>query len=227
MLNLGFVLFPALTQLDLTGPWDVLTRMPGVACHLLAHDLAPVKSASGGLLLTPTLRFADAPQLDLLCVPGGPGHVAAMEDDLLLRFLRAQAPGCRFVTAVCTGTLVLSAAGLLRGYRATTHWTSLERLATFHVAPVSERVVIDRNRITGAGVTAGIDFALVVVRQLAGDAVAREIQLQMEYEPQPPFGGSTATADLETVAAIRAKSAPFLAKTQALDLRCAARIDAF
>lgn len=225
MLQLGFVLFPALTQLDLTGPWDVLSRLPGAACHLLGPDLAPVKSASGGLALTPTLRFADAPQLDLLCVPGGPGHVAAMEDEGLLRFLRAQAPGCRFVTAVCTGTLVLAAAGLLRGCRATTHWTSIERLATFGITPVPERVVIDGNRITGAGVTAGIDFALSVARQLAGDTVAREIQLQMEYEPEPPFGGGVASADAETVAAIRAKSAPFLAKIQAVDRRCAARLD--
>ncbi len=225
MLQLGFILFPALTQLDLTGPWDVLTRLPGVNCHLLSHDLAPVKSASGGLMLTPTMRFADAPQFDLLCVPGEPGHVATMEDADLLLFLRVQAPGCRFVTAVCTGTLVLAAAGLLRGYRATTHWTSMERLAPFGVAPVAERVVIDRDRITGAGVTAGIDFALIVARHLAGDAVAREIQLQMEYEPEPPFGGSPVTADAGTVAAIRAKSASFLAKMQAVDQRCTARLD--
>lgn len=223
-LHIGFVLFPSLTQLDLTGPWDVLTRLPNATCHLLSHDLAPVRSASGGLSLVPTMTYAECPQLDMVCVPGGPGHVAAMEDELLLAFLRRQAPACRYVTAVCTGTLVLAAAGLLRGYRATTHWMSLDRLAAFGAEPVEGRAVIDRGRITGGGVTAGVDFGLAVVAELGGEALAREVQLQIEYEPEPPYGGSPRTADAETVAALRAKAAPYFARTREVDARAAARV---
>src|SRR4051794_11805699 len=165
-LEIGFPLFPALTQLDLTGPWEILTRLPAARCHLRAHDLAPVRSASG-LTIVPTLTYRESPQLAMVCVPGGPGHLAAMEDEALLGFVREQAPGCRYVTAVCTGALVLAAAGLLDGYHATTHWMSRQRLAAFGATPVAERVVIDRNRITGGGVTAGIDFALTVAAEIA------------------------------------------------------------
>ena len=128
--DIGIPLFPGVTQLDFAGPWEVLTRIPGANCRLIAADLQPVRSASG-LAVLPTASFAECPQLDVVCVPGGPGHLGAMEDERLIGFLRAQAPGCRFVTAVCTGGLVLAAAGLLRGYRATTHWLSLDRLAAF------------------------------------------------------------------------------------------------
>jgi len=223
-LRIGFVLFPSLAQLDLTGPWEVVTRLPNATCQLLSHDLAPVRSASGGLSIVPTLTYAECPQLDMVCVPGGPGHVGAMEDEALLAFLRRQAPACRYVTAVCTGALVLAAAGLLRGHRATTHWMSLDRLAAFGAEPVDRRVVADRGRITGGGVTAGIDFALAVVAKLGGEALAREVQLQIEYEPEPPYGGSPGTVGAETVAALRSKAAPYLARMREVDARAAARV---
>lgn len=224
-LQIGFVLFPSLTQLDLTGPWEVLSKLPGATCHLLAPDLQPVKSSSAGLAILSTMTYADCPQLDIVCVPGGPGHLQAMEDRETLDFLNRQAPGCRYVTAVCTGALVLGAAGLLKGYRATTHWMSLERLAAFGATPVPERVVTDRNRVTGGGVTAGIDFGLALVAVIAGEQVAREIQLQIEYEPQPPFGGSPATADPATVASLRGKLGPYATMMQEVDARAVTRLN--
>jgi len=223
-MQIGFTLFPALTQLDLTGPWEVLSKLPGAECHLLAHGMAPVKSSSAGLELVPTKTYADCPKLDIVCVPGGPGHLQAMEDLSLLEFLRVQAPNCRYVTAVCTGALVLGAAGLLKGYRATTHWMSMERLAAFGAEPVHQRVVIDRNRVTGGGVTAGIDFGLVLAAEIAGEAVAREIQLQIEYEPAPPYGGAPDTADPATVASLRGKLGPYAQAMRDTDARALARL---
>ena len=223
-LQIGFVLFPNLTQLDLTGPWEVFAKLPGATCHLLAPDLQPVKSSSAGLTILPTTTYAACPQLDVVCVPGGPGHLQAMEDPATLDFLKAQAPGCRYVTAVCTGALVLAAAGLLRGYRATTHWMSVPRLAAFGATPVSDRVVTDRNRVTGGGVTAGIDFGLALVTALAGETVAREIQLQIEYEPQPPYGGSPQTAAPETVAALLGRLGGYAAAMAEVDARAVAKL---
>jgi cyclohexyl-isocyanide hydratase len=223
-IEIGFPLFPALTQLDLTGPWEVLTQLPGARCHLLAHDLAPVRSASG-LTIVPTLTYAECPQLAMVCVPGGRGHLQAMEDEVLLAFLRDQAPGCRYVTAVCTGALVLAAAGLLRGYRATTHWMSRERLAAFGATPLAERVVIDRNRITGGGVTAGIDFALTVAAEITGPEMARAIQLGIEYAPAPPFpGGTPETSDPAVVAAVRANGEAYAKRMAEVDARAVARL---
>lgn len=222
--QVGFVLFPGLTQLDLTGPWEVLTRIPATTCYLLHHDLAPVRSASGGLSIVPTMTYAACPQLDMLCVPGGPGHLEAMTDEGLLSFLQAQASGCRFVTAVCTGALVLAAAGLLRGYECTTHWMSLDRLVAFGAKPLPRRVVFDRNRITGGGVTAGIDFGLAVAAEVAGEQTAREIQLQMEYEPEPPFQGSPATAGAETVAILRNRYPAFNQRIKDVDATSAAKL---
>jgi cyclohexyl-isocyanide hydratase len=223
-LQIGFVLFPNVTQLDLTGPWEVFSKLPDAGCHLLAHDLTPVRSASAGLTILPTLAYADCPQLDVVCVPGGPGHLQAMEDASLLDFLRRQAPGCRYVTAVCTGALVLAAAGLLKGRRATTHWMSLERLAAFGAEPVAERVVFDGTTVTGGGVTAGIDFGLALVAALAGESIAREIQLQIEYEPQPPYGGSPATADPATVSSLRGRLGAYAAAMRDTDGRALARL---
>lgn len=223
-LQIGFILFPNLTQLDLTGPWEVFSKLPGASCHLLAPTLEPVKSSSAGLTILPTTTYAGCPQLDIVCVPGGPGHLQAMEDAATLGFLTKQAPGCRYVTAVCTGALVLAAAGLLKGYCATTHWMSLQRLAAFGATPVAERVVTDRNRVTGGGVTAGIDFGLVLVQALAGEQTAREIQLQIEYEPQPPYGGSPATADPATVASLRDRLGPYATAMQEIDARALARL---
>ena len=160
-LSVGLVLFEGVTQLDFTGPYEVFSRMPGAKVHLVAETRTPVKTEFG-LVITPDVAFADAAPLDVLCVPGGWGVNAQLENPAMHEFLRARALNARYVTSVCTGALILGAAGLLRGYRATTHWMSLDFLERFGAIRVDERVVIDRNRITGGGVTAGIDLALVI-----------------------------------------------------------------
>ena len=201
--RIAMVLFPDLTQLDLTGPHEVLAAMPGAEIDLVWHCLEPVV-ASRGLSLTPTATFADYGAADVLFVPGGRGHVDAMEDEALLGFVSRIAEHARLITSVCTGSFVLAAAGLLRGRRATSHWASVDQLALFGAHPVKQRVVEDGPIITGAGVTSGIDFGLTVVARLHGEAEARRIQLQLEYDPAPPFeGGSIATADPAVVARIR------------------------
>ncbi len=200
--NVGLLLFPEMTQLDMTGPYEVFVSMPRTTTHLVWKTLEPV-ATGGGLRMLPTTTLADCPKLDVICVPGGPGQVALMQDDEVLGFLRKQAETCRFVTSVCTGSLVLGAAGLLRGYRATCHWLSLDQLALLGAEPIAERVVMDRNRITGGGVTSGIDFALFLAAQLFGEDVARGIQLRIEYDPAPPFdSGSPRTAAPALVAAL-------------------------
>lgn len=225
-LQIGLLLYPDVTQLDLTGPWEVFARTPGVECHLIWKDLQPVRS-DRGLSILPTTTFADCPPLDVICVPGGPGQIALMSDDVTLNFLRQQADQAKWVTSVCTGSLVLGAAGLLKGYRATSHWSSIDQLALLGAEPVSERVVRDRNRISGAGVTSGIDFALTLVAEIAGDAVAKAVQLQMEYDPEPPFtSGSPHTAPPQEVEQARAKMAEFLATRRAATERAALRLQA-
>jgi cyclohexyl-isocyanide hydratase len=204
MITVGMILFPRLTQLDLTGPYEVFARMRDTHVHLAAASPDPVRSEHG-LAILPDTTFDAAPRFDILCVPGGTGINDRLDDEPFLAFLRRQGEQARFVTAVCTGALLLGAAGLLRGYRATTHWLSLDLLRLVGAEPVAERVVIDRNRITGGGVTAGIDFALTVASLLQGEAVAREIQLMMEYDPQPPFrDGSPRTADAATIQRVTA-----------------------
>ena len=198
-LTIGLVLFPDITQLDLTGPSEVFARMPGARVLLVAADLDGVRTEHG-LTIMPTATFEHAPPLDVVCVPGGVGVNRAMEDAALLEFLKRQASTARYVTSVCTGALVLGAAGLLRGYRATTHWLSLDLLPLVGAQVVEERVVIDRNRITGGGVTAGIDCGLVIAAELFGPMVAQEIQLMLEYNPAPPFhSGSPRLAPPEVV----------------------------
>jgi cyclohexyl-isocyanide hydratase len=196
---IGMVLFPNLTQLDLTGPHEVFGRLPGTKVLLIAESIEPVKSDSG-LWLTPNTTFENSPQVDLLFVPGGRGIFEAMQNKKLIGFLQEQAVNAKYITSVCTGSLVLAAAGLLNGYKATTHWLSLRLLKLFDVDVIEERVVIDRNRITGGGVTAGIDFGLYVVAKVFGEEAAKEVQLMMEYNPSPPFNsGSPKTADKEIV----------------------------
>lgn len=225
-LQIGLLLFPDVTQLDLTGPWEVFARTPDVECHLIWKDRQAVRS-DRGLSILPTTTFADCPPLDVICVPGGPGQIALMSDDVTLNFLRQQAEQAKWVTSVCTGSLVLGAAGLLKGYRATSHWSSIDQLALLGAEPVSERVVRDRNRISGAGVTSGIDFALTLVAEIAGDAVAKSVQLQMEYDPEPPFtSGSPHTAPPQEVEQARAKMAEFLATRRAATERAARRLQA-
>jgi cyclohexyl-isocyanide hydratase len=203
--DIGMLLFPEMTQLDMTGPYEVFISLPRTTVHLVWKTLEPV-TAGGGLRMLPTTTFATCPKLDMICVPGGPGQVALMQDSEVLDFLRRRAETSRYVTSVCTGSLVLGAAGLLRGYRATSHWLSLDQLAVLGATPVAERIVMDRNRITGGGVTSGIDFALFVAAQLFGEDVAKEVQLRIEYDPAPPFkSGSPRTADPALVAAVREK----------------------
>jgi cyclohexyl-isocyanide hydratase len=222
--RIGLVLFPKLTQLDLTGPAEVFGRMPGAEVHLLWKTLDPI-SSDRGLSILPTTTFEDCPELDVICVPGGPGQVALMDDEVTLQFLRRVASRCRLVTSVCTGSLVLGAAGLLAGYRATCHWASIDQLALLGAEPVQKRVVRDRNRITGAGVTSGIDFALTVVADLMGHEVAQEIQLQMEYDPEPPYqAGSPRTAPVALVEATRQKIAPFIEHRRTATERAAEQI---
>ena len=223
-LRIGLILFPRLTQLDLTGPAEVFSRMPGAEVHFLWKTLDPVRS-DRGLSLLPTTTFADCPPLDVVCVPGGPGQIALMEDGETLEFLRRIASGCRLVTSVCTGSLVLGAAGLLSGYRATCHWSSIDQLGLLGATPVEARVVRDRNRITGAGVTSGIDFALTVVAELAGAELAQEVQLQMEYDPEPPYqAGSPLSAPPALVDAVRGRIASFLAQRRAATEKAASRL---
>lgn len=204
-LVIGMILFPDLTQLDLTGPYEVFARMPRTKVHLLAETLQPVRSERG-LTILPDATWATSPALDVIFVPGGVGVNRMMEHAPLLDFLRQQSATAAYITAVCTGALVIGAAGLLQGYRAATHWLSMDLLPLLGAEPVDERVVIDRNRITGGGITAGIDFGLAVAARLRGERAAQEIQLMMEYNPQPPFSsGSASTADPALVQAVRAE----------------------
>jgi cyclohexyl-isocyanide hydratase len=203
-LHIAFLLFPDVTQLDLTGPAQVLSRMGNVTLDLVAKTRDPVRTDAQFDLL-PTATFAEVPRTDILCVPGGFGTVAAMEDAETLAWLKQVAEGAAWVTSVCTGSLLLGAAGLLQGYRAACHWGSREQLAWFGAEPVAERVVFDRNRATGGGVTAGIDFALALTAAIRGEDHARFVQLSLEYDPAPPFdSGSPERADAETVARYRA-----------------------
>jgi cyclohexyl-isocyanide hydratase len=206
--RIGFLLFPRLTQLDMTGPWEVLIKLPGAEPHLIWKTREPVMS-EGGLAIVPTTTFAECPPLDLICVPGGSGVNALLTDREALDFVRRMAAGARYVTSVCTGALVLGAAGLLKGKRATTHWMSHDMLRAFGAEPVAARVVTDGNLITGGGVTAGIDFGLTVAAEVAGARVAEAIQLGIEYAPAPPFdAGSPATADPALVKLVRERAGP-------------------
>jgi len=220
----GMLLFPNLTQLDLTGPYEVFARMPNTVVTLVAETHAPVRSERG-LTIMPDTSFADAPQCDVLFVPGGIGVNPMMEHAPALEFLRTQAEGARFITSVCTGALLLGAAGLLQGYRAVTHWLAMDLLPILGAEPVHERVVIDRNRITGGGITAGIDFGLVVAAELCGRDVAERIQLMMEYNPAPPFtSGSPASAGAALVEDVRATTSNNQELRRQIAKRAAARL---
>ncbi|MBB4367882.1 cyclohexyl-isocyanide hydratase [Bradyrhizobium sp. cir1] len=210
-LQIGLLVFPRVTQLDFTGPLQVFAAVPGAKLHLIWKRLEPVPSDSA-LIVTPTTTFADCPQLDVICVPGGRGTDDLLNDEEVLDFLRRQAEGAKYVTSVCTGSLALGAAGLLKGYRAATHWSAMEMLAQFGATPTRTRVCIDRNRVTGGGVTAGIDFALTLVSILVNRTAAEAIQLGIEYNPAPPFNsGSPDTAPAEVLAAVKQRIAPLQA----------------
>ncbi len=214
--HVGMLLFPQLTQLDLTGPFEVLHRIPGAEIHLLWKNKEPVQ-ADSGLRILPTMTLSECPPLDVVFVPGGVGQIPLMSDRPVLEFLAAQAESARYVTSVCTGALLLGAAGLLDGYEATTHWAYVELLPSFGARPVRRRVVVDRNRITAGGVTAGIDFGLRIVAEIAGEDYANAVQLALEYDPEPPFrSGHPDVADPTLVAKARAGVASVLAARRAL-----------
>jgi len=208
VINIVFVLFPNVTQLDFTGPLQVLSRLPGARVHIAAKSMAPV-STDAALTLNPNCAFADCPPADLLVVPGGFGVDDAMNDPELMDFVKREGERADYVTSVCTGAFILGAAGLLKGKRATTHWAYHDDLARVGAIPTKGRVVRDGNIFTGGGVTAGIDFAFALAAEIAGDRVAKSIQLGLEYDPFPPIdAGSPEKAEAETLAAMRERYRP-------------------
>ena len=224
-LQIGLVLFPRVTQLDFTGPLQVFSSVPGATVHLIWKRIEPVATDTV-LTLTPTVSFADCPQLDVVCVPGGAGINDMVNDEEMLDFLRRQAVAAKYVTSVCTGSLVLGAAGLLKGYRAATHWAAMELLAPLGATPTNTRVCVDRNRVTGGGVTAGIDFALTLVSLLVDRKTAEAIQLRLEYNPAPPFNsGSPDTAPPEVLALMKERLAATQLRRREAVTRAAARLD--
>jgi cyclohexyl-isocyanide hydratase len=223
-LQIGLLVFPKVTQLDLTGPLQVFASVPGAQMHLIWKRIEPVPSDSV-LTLTPTVSFADCPQLDVICVPGGAGTDDMVKDAEMLEFLRRQAAGAKYIASVCTGSLVLGAAGLLKGYRATTHWTAMDFLAPYGATPTRTRVCVDRNRVSGGGVTAGIDFALTLVSILVDRQTAEAIQLRLEYNPAPPFNsGSPDTAPPEILARAKERLASSQQRRSEANRRAAARL---
>lgn len=206
-LQIGFLLFPDVQQLDLTGPYELLAGFAEAHLHLVAKTPDPVASTTG-LVLTPTTTLDRCPQCDIICVPGGAGVNALLQDDEMIAFVAQQAAKARYVTSVCTGALVLGAASLLEGKRATTHWSCLDLLPAYGATPVAKRVVQDGNVITGGGVTAGIDFGLAILAEIAGRDVAEASQLVLEYAPAPPFNAGTPdSARAEVLAAVHAQLA--------------------
>lgn len=224
--RIGMLVFPKITALDILGPFEVLARAPECSAQLVWKDTSPVRGDTG-LCIQPDVDFASAPQFDVIVVPGGPGQTDLMEDEEVLAFLRTQAAGAGLVTSICTGSLLLAAAGLLGGYRATCHWLSIDQLDQFGVRPVAERVVVDRNRITGAGVTSGLDFAFTVLATLRGADAAKALQLMLEYDPAPPFdSGHPRVASRPLVEQVRASAAPMLEHRRAVCARVAGRLKA-
>jgi cyclohexyl-isocyanide hydratase len=214
---MAFLLYPEFTALDLVGPHQVFAALRGYDVQLVWKTREPVRS-DAGLSIQPTMTFKECPdEVALLFVPGGTtGTLKMMGDAEVLAFLKARGAKAGYVTSVCTGSLVLGAAGLLRGYKATSHWAARDLLVDLGAEPVDARVVWDRNRVTGAGVTAGIDFGLAVAAKLTDEKNAKALQLLAEYDPQPPFrSGSPKQADAEVTKQVRAMSAPFVALARA------------
>jgi cyclohexyl-isocyanide hydratase len=223
-LQIGSLLFEGVDQIDLTGPFEVLSRLPNATYRIYGKSAGPVRDLKG-LRLTPDVAIADAPQLDVLHVPGGFGQEALMEDAEVLGWIAAQAAGAHRVFSVCTGALLCGAAGLLRGRRATTHWASFHLLPMFGAIPVNERVVLDGNWVFAAGVTAGIDGALRLAAELRGEDAAKAIQLYMAYATEPPFdAGTPETAPAAILAQVRQSAAGITAQREATARRVAARL---
>ena len=206
-MNIAILLYERLTALDAVGPYEVLSRLPSASLMFVAAERGPVVTDNGLLTLVAEHSIEEVPAPDILLVPGGPGEVVVRAGGPVLEWLAAVHETSTWTTSVCTGSLILAAAGLLDGRRATSHWLALEQLGEMGARPVSERVVFDGKIVTAAGVSAGIDMALALAGRVAGEAVARAIQLGIEYDPQPPFdAGSPMTAPAEIVAAARARS---------------------
>jgi cyclohexyl-isocyanide hydratase len=223
-LQIGSLLFEGVDQIDLTGPFEVLSRLPNSTYRIYGKSTEPVRDIRG-LRLTPDAAIADAPQLDVLHVPGGFGQEALMEDAEVLGWISRQAAGAHSVFSVCTGALLCGAAGLLKGRRATTHWASFHLLPLFGAIPVNQRVIVDGNWVFAAGVTAGIDGALRLVAELRGEDAARAIQLYMVYAPEPPFdSGTPETAPPAILAQARQSVAGITAQREATARRVAARL---
>ena len=210
-LQIGFLIYPGVVQLDVTAAYQVLSFPPNTKTHLINEKPESIIS-NEGLIMTPTVDFNNCPQLDVICVPGGGvGQVEVMQDRETLEFLKRQSTEAKYVTSVCTGSMILAAAGLLKGYKATCHWAFCDQLAMLGVEVIPDRVVIDRNRVTGAGVTSGIDFGLTLLSLLCGKNIAQMAQLMMAYDPQPPFdSGTPETADSQTTKALLDTGKPLI-----------------
>lgn len=223
-LQIGSLLFEGIDQIDLTGPFEVLSRIPNATYRIYGKTASPVRDLKG-LQLMPDAILADAPPLDVLHVPGGYGQEALMDDDDVLDWIRQQASGACAIFSVCTGALICGAAGLLKGRRATTHWTSFHLLPYFGAIPVSERVVVDGGWIFAAGVTAGIDGALRLAAELRGDELAQAIQLHMVYAPEPPFdSGTPETAPPQILKEVRRSVRTITAQREQTARRIAAKL---
>lgn len=202
-INVVFVLFDNVTQLDFTGPVQFLSRLPGAVVHIAAKTTDPIHTDCG-FAIVPTISFTDCPQADILCVPGGHGVRLAISDAAIVEFVRTQSVNANWITSVCTGALILGAAGLLNGKQATTHWGYTQLLEKFGAIYQHARVVRDGNLVTAGGVTSGIDFALELIANIAGEDTAKAVQLALEYDPAPPFiGGTPDTSAPHITAAIR------------------------
>ncbi|SPE24210.1 Isonitrile hydratase [Candidatus Sulfopaludibacter sp. SbA3] len=224
-MQIGVLIFPDMDQMDFTGPFEVLARLPQANVHVIWKDLTPLLDVFG-LILTPTATLDTAPPLDVLVVPGGVGQLPLMDDEVVLAWLRARSAEARYILSVCTGALTLGAAGVLRGRRATTHWNSFHLLPYFGAIPQDARVVVDGNLVSTAGVSAGIDGGLRLAAILKGDAVAQRIQLEMQYAPEPPFAaGTPALAPESILATAREKVKPLTAARLAAAQRAAARLN--
>lgn len=225
-LAIGGLIFEQMDQLDFTGPFEVLCRLPDSVFHIIGKTLSPIRDARG-LILTPEHTLQTAPPLDVLVVPGGNGVNALMEDEEMLNFLRRRAPELKILFPVCTGALLCGAAGLLQGRSATTHWASHHLLKEFGATPIKERVVVDGNLVSASGVTSGIDGALVVASLLGSEDIAQKIQLYLEYSPQPPFSsGSPETAPEHVKTALTFDLTDLIKERENIARRAGARLRA-
>jgi len=206
-MQIAVVLFDRFTALDAVGPYETLGRLPDAETVFVAEQTGPVRTDTGNLAITADRTLAEVPSPDIVIVPGGPGQTPQMENSALLDWLRAADATSTWTTSVCTGSLLLAAAGLLRGRRATSHWLALDFLKQFGAEPTGERVVFDGKYVTGAGVSAGIDMGLTLLGRIAGDEHARAVQLLTEYDPQPPYdAGSPEKAPAHLVEEFRSRS---------------------